>query len=62
MTIDAGSIVMTGAPVEYVQDDQTGNYASAGAAHVNGTSAENAANLAEGGARGVDWEKNSKPQ
>ena len=53
---------MTGAPVEYVQDDQIGNYASAGAAHVNGTSAENAANLAEGGARGVDWEKNSKPQ
>jgi hypothetical protein len=52
---------MTGAAVEYVQDNQTENDASAGAANSNGTSAENAANLAEGGARGVNWEKNYKP-
>jgi len=60
MTINAGSIVM-GAPVEYVQDNQTGNDTSAGAATATGTSAEQTANLTEGGARGVDWEKNYKP-
>ena len=61
MTIDAESIVVTGAPVEYVQDNQTGNDTSAGAANATGTSAEHTANLTEGGARGVDWEKNYKP-
>ena len=52
---------MTGAPVEYVQDNQTGNGTSAGAAIVTGTCAEQTANLTEGGARRVDWEKNYKP-
>jgi hypothetical protein len=61
MIINAGSIVMTGAPVEYVQDNQTGNDTSAGAAIATGTCAEQTANLTEGGARRVDWEKNYKP-
>ena len=54
MTIDAESIVVNGAPVEYVQDNQTGNDTSAGAANATGTSAEHTANLTEGGARGFD--------
>ena len=46
--------MVTGAPVEYVQDNQSGNDTSAGAANANGTSAEHTANLTEGGAREVD--------
>ena len=54
MTIDAESIVVTGAPVEYVQDNQTGNDTSAGAANATGTSAEHTANLTDGGVRRVN--------
>jgi hypothetical protein len=65
MIINTGSIVMTGTPVEYVQNNQTGNDTSAGAAIATGTCAEQTANLTanltEGGARRVDWEKNYKP-
>jgi hypothetical protein len=53
MTIDARSIVMTGAPVEYAQDKNRKRYL-AGAANTTGTSAEHTANLTEGGARGVN--------
>lgn len=60
MAIYAGSVLMTGAPVAYAQDNQIGNETSAGAANATGTSAEQTANLTDGGATG-DWEKNYKP-
>lgn len=53
MTIDAGLIVMTGAPVEYGQDKNR-KRTLAGAANATGTSAEHTANLTDGGVRGVN--------